>query len=109
VPIMVVLYDAGTLRLLELLGVIVLGSAGLSAPGTLYSAMTSQARARQTLLPLLLFPLVVPVLLAAVKATSLLILGDPMGQIRSWTVLLMAFNLIYWSLCGLLFGRVVED
>ena len=42
---MVVLYDAGTLRLLELLGVILLGTAGLSAPGTLYSAMTAQARA----------------------------------------------------------------
>ena len=109
VPMMVVLYDAGTLRLLGLLGIIALGAAGLSAPGTLYAAMTSQARARQTLLPLLLFPLVVPVLLAAVKATSLLILGDPMGQLRSWTGLLVAFNLIYWSLCGLLFGRVVED
>jgi heme exporter protein B len=108
-PLMVVLYDAGTLRLLPLLGVIVLGSAGLSAPGTLYAAMTSQARARQTLLPLLLFPLVVPVLLSAVKATSLLILGDPMGQARSWVGLLIAFDLIYWSLCGLLFDRVVED
>jgi len=109
VPVMVVLYDAGTARLPALLGIIVLGSAGLSAPGTLYAAMTAQARARQTLLPLLLFPLVVPVLLAAVKATSLLILGDPMGQIRSWAVLLVSFNLIYWSLCGLLFERVVED
>jgi hypothetical protein len=79
VPVMVVLYDAGTVRLVSLLGVILLGTAGLSAPGTLYAAMTAQARARQTLLPLLLFPLVVPVLLAAVKATSLLILGDPMG------------------------------
>jgi len=109
VPLMVILYDAGTLRLLPLLGVIVLGSAGLSAPGTLYAAMTSQARARQTLLPLLLFPLVVPVLLSAVKATSLLILGDPMGQAGSWVGLLVAFDLIYWSLSGLLFERVVED
>lgn len=109
VPVMVVLYDATTLRLPELLGVIVLGAAGLSAPGTLYAAMTAQARARQTLLPLLLFPLVVPVLLAAVKATSLLIQGDPMGQLSSWVQLLASFNLIYWSLCGLLFGRVVED
>jgi heme exporter protein B len=109
VPMMVVLYDAGTTRLLGLLGIIVLGAAGLSAPGTLYSAMTSQARAKQTLLPLLLFPLVVPVLLAAVKATSLLILGDPMGQLGSWAILLVCFDLIYWSLCGLLFGRVVED
>ncbi len=109
VPVMVVLYDAGTLRLLSLLGVILLGTAGLSAPGTLYAAMTAQARARQTLLPLLLFPLVVPVLLAAVKATSLLILGDPMGQLRPWATLLAAFAVIHLSLGGLFFGRVVED
>jgi heme exporter protein B len=109
VPVMVVLYDAGTDRLGALLGVILLGTAGLSAPGTLYAAMTSQARARQTLLPLLLFPLVVPVLLAATRASSLLITGDPMGQARSWALLLACFDAIYWSLCGLLFGRVVED
>jgi heme exporter protein B len=71
--------------------------------------MTSQIRARQMLLPLLLFPLIVPVLLAAVKATSLLILGDPMEQSRAWLLLLVAFNGIYWSLCGLLFERVVEE
>jgi len=109
VPVMVVLYDAGTMELLNILLIIILGSAGISAPGTLYSAMTSQARAKQTLLPLLLFPLIVPVLLASVKATSLAILGDPMGQGRSWLFLLLAFNGIYWSLCGLLFDRVVED
>jgi len=109
VPVMVVLYDAFTTRFLGLVGIILLGSAGLSAPGTLYAAMTSQARAKQTLLPLLLFPIVVPVLLASVKATSLLILGDPMGQIRSWALLLVSFDLICWSLSGLLFGRVVED
>lgn len=109
VPVMVVLYDAGTDRLGALLGVILLGTAGLSAPGTLYAAMTSQARARQTLLPLLLFPLVVPVLLAATRASALLITGDPMGQVGSWVALLACFDAIYWSLCGLLFGRVVED
>jgi heme exporter protein B len=109
VPVMVVLYDAGTTRIPTILLIILLGSAGISAPGTLYSAMTSQARAKQTLLPLLLFPLIVPVLLASVKATSLAILGDPMEQGRSWVALLVAFNAIYWSLCGLLFDRVVED
>jgi heme exporter protein B len=109
VPVMVVLYDAGTTNLLTLLLIILLGGAGISAPGTLYAAMTSQVRAKQTLLPLLLFPLIVPVLLASVKATSLVILGDPMGQIRSWLFLLFAFNAIYWSLCGLLFDRVVEE
>ena len=109
VPVMIVLYDAGTMRLPTLLLIIILGGAGLSAPGTLYAAMTSQIRAKQMLLPLLLFPLIVPVLLAAVKATSLAILGDPMQQGRAWLLLLLAFDGIYWSLCGLLFEKVVEE
>jgi len=109
VPVMVVLYDAGTIRVPMLLLVIILGTAGLSAPGTLYAAMTAQVRSKQTLLPLLLFPLIVPALLASVKATSLMILGDPMGQARSWISLLVAFDAIYWSLCGLLYARVVEE
>lgn len=109
VPVMVVLYDAGTTELLTLLIAIVLGTAGLSAPGTLYAAMTAQVRAKQTLLPLLLFPLIVPALLASVKATSLAILGDPMNDLRKWLTLLGAFDLIYWSLCGLLYPKVIEE
>jgi heme exporter protein B len=109
VPVMVILYDAGTTRIPALFGIIALGAAGLSAPGTLYAAMTAQLRAKQTLLPLLLFPLIVPALLASVKATSLVVLGDPMGQANSWIGLLIAFDAIYWSLCGLLYGRVIED
>ncbi|HEX7152618.1 MAG TPA: heme exporter protein CcmB [Thermoanaerobaculia bacterium] len=109
VPVMVILYDAGTTDVHKLLLVIILGTAGLSAPGTLYAAMTAQLKAKQTLLPLLLFPLIVPALLASVKATSLVILGDPMNQARSWITLLAAFDLIYWSLCGLLYARVIEE
>jgi len=109
VPVMVVLYDAGTTELLKLLGIIILGAAGLSAPGTLYAGMTAQIKAKQMLLPLLLFPLIVPALLASVKATSLVILKDPMGQLNAWITLLAAFDLIYWSLCGLLYGRVIEE
>jgi heme exporter protein B len=109
VPVMVVLYDAGTTRIFSLLAIIALGAAGLSAPGTLYAAMTAQIRAKQTLLPLLLFPLIVPALLASVKATSLVILGDPMQTLGSWISLLASFDAIYWALCGLLYGRVVEE
>ena len=108
-PVMVVLYDAGTTRVPLLIGVVALGAAGLSAPGTLYAAMTAQVRSKQTLLPLLLFPLIVPALLASVKATSLLILGDPMESLGSWLTLLGAFDALYWALCGLLYGRVVEE
>jgi heme exporter protein B len=52
--------------------------------------------------------LVVPCLLAAVKATTLILQGDPMDQIGSWLTLLACFDALYWSLCGVLFGKVID-
>ena len=89
--------------------ILVLGSLAIAAPGTLYAAIASQARARDVLLPLLLFPLLIPALVAAAKATSLAFEGDPMLQFQSWLGLLMAFDLVYWSLGFVLFPRVLED
>jgi heme exporter protein B len=101
--------DAGPGALVELVALWVLAAAGLSAPGTLYAAMTSRARSQDVLLPLIHYPLVVPVLLAAVKSIDLILNGDPMGQLRSWTLLLAAFAVIYWSLGGILFPLAVEE
>lgn len=94
---------------LAVLPVLALGSAGLAAPGTLYAALTARLGAKQLLLPLLLFPLIVPCLLASVKATTLVMLGDPMTQVPSWLRLLVAFDVLYWAVCGVLFGRVIEQ
>ena len=109
VPLVFIVCDAAlTESAFWLALTLVLGSAGLSAPGTLYAAMLARLSGKQLLLPLMLFPLVVPVVVAAVKATSLAMLGDPMNQIGAWLTLLACFNLVYWSLCGALFRRVVE-
>ena len=70
--------------------------------------MTARLAAKQILLPLLLFPLIVPVLLAAVKMTSLIFFGDPMEQMWGWFRLLIAFDVIFWGVCGALFSRVTE-
>ncbi len=109
IPVLVILYDASPERPLALIGIILLGTAALSAPGTLHAALASQVDGGEVLLPLLLLPLVVPVLLAAVKATTLVMNGDPMGQAGSWSILLVAFNGIFWPLCALLFSRVVDE
>lgn len=108
-PFMVVLYDGGTARIGMLLLTVVLGAAGIAGPGTIHSAIAGSTRDRHVLLPLLLFPLLVPLLLAAVKVTSLLILGDPMGQVGDWMMLLISFDVIYWAICGVLIGRVLEE
>ena len=101
--------EFGALTLVKMLGLWVLAAAGLSAPGTLYAAMTSRLRSQDVLLPLLLFPLVIPVLLGSVKAMDLVMTGDPMSQLRSWSLMLLAFDVIYWSLCGVLFQHAIED
>lgn len=88
---------------------VLLGCGGLAAPGTLYAALTARTSAPQMLLPVLLFPLVVPPMVAVVKATSLVVAGDPMGQLGAWVVLLAAFDVIYWGLGGYLFARLVEE
>ena len=110
VPITLVLFDARVGgSWVDLVAILLLGSAGLSAPGTLYAAMTTQARGRDVMLPLLLFPLVVPVILAAVKGSTLALTGDPMNQTRDWILLLLGFDVVYWALCPIFMGLVVED
>ncbi|NCG19680.1 MAG: ABC transporter permease [Rhodobacterales bacterium] len=109
-PLMVGLYDVPVRGDLSMLAAIaVMGCAALAAPGTLYGLITAQARGASVLLPLLMFPLVVPALLAASRGTMVVIEGDPMLQGSSWLSLLVAFNAIHWSLSGLFFGRVLED
>jgi len=85
------------------------GAAAISAPGTLFATMAVQARAGDLLLPLLIFPILVPALLSAVKATTLCMQGDPMNQFGSWMALLGAFTVIYWLLCSVLFTKVLES
>lgn len=109
-PVMIAIYDVTVSEgFLKLLAVLMAGCLAISAPGTVYAAIANHARARDVLLPLLLFPLMVPALLASVKATSLVLQGDPMQQLGSWLQLLGGFNLIYWCLCFLLFPKVIED
>lgn len=111
VALAVVLYslETGWRGVLGLIACWALGAAGLAAPGTLYAAMTSRLKTQDVALPILLFPLVVPVLLGSVKAMELVLFGDAMQQLPSWVSLLIAFDVIYWSVCGVLFRFAVEE
>lgn len=109
-PLTVALYNPpANASLAQVAAVLVLGCAALAAPGTLAAALTTQARGASALLPLLFFPLVVPVIMAASRATTIALEGDAMGQVDDWLTILGAFNLVHWSLDGLLFARVVDE
>jgi heme exporter protein B len=92
-----------------LLVVILLGSIGYVAVGTLLAAMAVQARTRDILLPILLFPVVLPVILAAVKASTGFLDGIPMDEIRPWLNLLIAYDIIFSAVAFMVFDYVVEE
>jgi heme exporter protein B len=93
----------------QLLSVLALGSLGFVTLGTFYAAMASRVRAREVLLPLLLFPMLVPLLVGSVEATSALLSGDVMGNAGNWIRLLAAFDLIFLVACVLAFDYVIEE
>jgi heme exporter protein B len=110
VPVLIALLDVRlVLPWPRLFGLTVLGCLAIAAPGTLYGAIASHARARDVLLPLLLFPVLIPALVAAAKGTALVFEGDPMEQLDSWIALLASFDILYWGLGVVLFPRVVEE
>jgi heme exporter protein B len=92
-----------------LLVVILLGSIGYVAVGTLLAAMAVQARTRDILLPILLFPVVLPVILAAVKASTGFLDGSEMDVIRPWLNLLIAYDIIFSAVAFMVFDYVVEE
>ena len=107
-PAYSILYNVNLFRP-GLLGVVLLGSIGYAAVGTLLSSMTVQARTRDVLLPILLFPVVLPVLIPAVKATNAVLMGLEAAELWPWLNLLIAYDVIFTAVAFMLFDFVVEE
>jgi heme exporter protein B len=107
-PVYSVLYSTNLFKP-GLLIVVLLGSIGYVAVGTLLSAMAVQTRTRDILLPILLFPLVVPVLIAAVKGSSAFLEGSAMADIWPWLNLLIVYDVIFTAVAYMVFDYVVEE
>jgi len=110
-PVFIVLFNlpiAG--KLLNLAMVIFLGTVGFAAVGTLFSTIAANTRAREIMLPILLFPISVPVLLAAVKGTAqILILSGKWENLLPWLKVLIGFDVIFIIACMLLYEYALEE
>ncbi len=110
IPLMIVLFNLSMINiLLPFMLIIFLGTLGFAAVGTLLSAISVNTRAREILLPILLFPIAIPILLAAVKATGSLINEATITNALSWIKILTGFDIIFLVISCLLFEYVVED
>ena len=93
-----------------LLLVILLGSIGYVTVGTLLASMAVQTRTRDVLLPILLFPVVIPVLISAVKASGGFLTGaDFSTEIMPWINLLLVYDVVFTAVAFMTFDYVVEE
>jgi heme exporter protein B len=107
-PVYSVLYNINLFHP-GLLLVAILGSIGYVVVGTLLSTMTVQTRTRDVLLPIMLFPVVIPLFLAAVKASSGFLEGIDYKDIQIWLSLLIAYDVIFSAVALMLFDYIVEE
>lgn len=91
------------------LGVVLLGTLGYLLIGTLIATLTHQLKARGMLLPVLLFPLLIPLLLAAVNASDLVIFGGNPGTLRTWLGVLAGYDLLFLATGVLVFDKILEE
>lgn len=108
-PVFAVLYNVSLWPVLgRLVLVLFLGTFGMAVTGTVFSAVATQARMREVLLPLLLLPVSVPLLIASVEATAELFSETPTLD-RTWVAVLVAFDIVFFVAAWLLSDYLLEE
>lgn len=105
-PVYAALFDVPLLAG-GLVPIVLLGTLGIAIIGTLFATMAAETRARELLLPILVFPLIVPVVIGAVRATEALLV--PSANEPPWLGLIIAFDIIFLSVSMLTFQYVIEE
>ena len=112
VPLVALLFNANAL--LEhpawLAAILIAGTVGFASVGTLFAAMLIRARSRDVLLPVLLYPVIVPVMIAAVRGTAVLLQPEVDTQVAwFWLALLATFDVVFVTLALWTFEPVMTD
>jgi heme exporter protein B len=109
IPLFWILFNLPSWNLLPRLFLVnLLGTVGFCALGTITSAITLRARARELLLPLVLFPLMVPVILATIRCMESILRVGEFGDALPWLRLLLGFDAIFVTMGVLIFDWVIE-
>lgn len=108
IPLYSVLYNQ-SMFIPGFIAILLLGSWGYTAAGTLIAGMTVQTRMRDLLLPILLFPLLMPINMAVVKAAGGILAGMPGSEINIWIQLLVVYDLIVSVVGVLIFEYVIQE
>ena len=87
---------------------LVLATWGLTVIGTIFSALTGNIRLREVMLPMLIYPIMVPALMAAMQLTTLLMAGTPIGPDSvAWLKMLIGFDVVFTTVSVILVETVL--
>lgn len=95
--------------LFHLLIVILAGTAGFVSVGTLFATMSINTRLREVMLPILLFPIILPLLINLVKVTEVVLSGKSFENIGYSIKLIIAFDIIFFTISALIYQYVLEE
>ncbi|MDD5605257.1 MAG: heme exporter protein CcmB [Dehalococcoidales bacterium] len=108
IPIFSLLFNISFFKL-ELLVVTLLATLGFAAVGTLFAAMAVNTRARELVLPILFFPVITPVIIAAVNSSAQVLEGQTFSSISQWLGIIGAFDVIFLVASYLVFSFIIEE
>lgn len=110
IPLFIVLFDYTDIRGLSgLAGIVVLGTIGFILVGTLFSALTVSVRTREILLPVILFPIIIPLIMSAVMATQYVLSTGDLTAASTEVRLLIIYDMVLFIASNLVFEYVIED
>ena len=92
-----------------IIGVTALATVGFVSVGTIFSAMAVRTRFAELMLPVLLLPFMVPPLIGAVQVTARLLAGRPLNEMLGWLRLLAVYDVVFVTLCAMIFPAVVDE
>jgi heme exporter protein B len=87
----------------------VLATAGFVAVGTMFSAIAVRTRFAELMLPLLVLPFLIPPVIGAVQVTARLLAGRPIGEILGWLEILALYDLVFVTVCLMLFPALMDE
>jgi heme exporter protein B len=107
-PVFSVFYQQNMLNL-GLIGIVALSLGAYTSLGTLLAALSMQTRTRDVLLPVLLYPLALPILIAAVESSQNALSGQPLAEFLNWILFLVACNILFIAAGILFFETILEE
>ena len=107
-PIFALLFNLNVITL-QIICTTLLATLGFVACGTLFSALAVKTKARELVLPILFLPIIVPVIIAAVKASAIALSGGAWSDMAGWLLVIAAFDAVFIVVSIWVFNFVIEE